>query len=284
MAFFRALEDARPREHRLFADPFARSFLDGSLAAVARAARFPFVAAAVTAFVDRRWPGARTSAVARTRFIDEALRSALRDGTEQVVLLGAGFDARAYRLDGIERCRVFEVDHPATLAKKREVVARSGVRSGHVTFVPTDFHDRGIEEVMAAATFDRAKQTFVLWEGVTNYLDEGAVDATLRWCASVAPSSVVLFTYVHAAVLRDPRAFHGTEVLFATLSAAGEKWTFGLDPADAPRFVAARGLLLERDLGAAEYRALCYGAAAGRMRGYEFYHIAVCRVAPVARG
>ena len=282
MAFFRALEDARPPERRLFADPFARSFLPAGLARVVRAARFPIVADAVTRFVDRRWPGARTSAVARTRFIDEALGAELRN-VKQVVLLGAGFDARAYRLDGMKGCRVFEVDHPATLAKKRASVARSGAQSGHVTFVPTDFNERAIADVMADAGFDRTAPTFVVWEGVTNYLDEAGVDATLGWCGTAAPGSMVLFTYVHAGVIRNPRDFHGTENLFATLAAAGESWTFGIDPGEIGQFVAARGLALERDLGAAEYRALVYGAEAAKMRGYEFYRIAACRVVPSRR-
>ena len=70
-------------------------------------------------FIDRRWPGARTSGVARTRLIDDAVAAALRDGIDQVLILGAGFDCRAYRLPGIERARVFEIDHPSTSAKDR---------------------------------------------------------------------------------------------------------------------------------------------------------------------
>jgi methyltransferase (TIGR00027 family) len=281
MAFFRALENARLPARLHFSDPFARSFLRPGLARVIGAARLPIVNAAVARFVDQRWPGARTSAVARTRFIDDALCAALREA-KQIVLLGAGFDARAYRLPGIERCRVFEVDHPSTSAKKREAIARAGAKLGHVTFVPTDFNKRRIADVMADAGFDLAAPTFVVWEGVTNYLDEAGVDTTLRWCATLRPGSTVLFTYVHAGVLRNPRDFHGTEKLFATLAAAGESWTFGLDPEAVDRFVAARGLRLQRNLGAAEYRALVYGADAAKMRGYEFYRIAVCSVTGTA--
>jgi hypothetical protein len=87
-----------------------------------------------------------------------------------------------------------------------------------------------------------------------------------------------LFTYVHRAVLEDPQSFVGTEKLFATLKAAREEWTFGIEPSVLPEFLAQRGLSLEQDVGAAEYRYLYWKEAAWRMRGYEFYRIAVARV------
>jgi methyltransferase (TIGR00027 family) len=280
MALFRALEDARPHGRRLFADPFATAFLDPLLTLVVSAARLPLLRAGLPWFIDARWPGARTSAVARTRFIDDALGRGLGSGIEQVVLLGAGFDARAYRLAGIEKCRVFEVDHPDTLARKRAAIERTLTQvPKHVTYVPTDFNERRIDDVMADAGFDPALRTFVIWEGVTNYLTEDAVDATLRWSARAAPGSHVLFTYVDRRVLDDPRSFHGTKKLFATLSDAGEKWTFGLDPGELAQFVAARGLVLEQNVGAAEYRAMYFGRSARKMVGYEFYRIALCRMA-----
>jgi O-methyltransferase involved in polyketide biosynthesis len=62
------------------------------------------------------------------------------------------------------------------------------------------------------------------------------------------------------------------------LATAGERWTFGLDPGEVPAFLAARGLALEQDVGATEYRRRCFGPAAARMAGYEFYRIVVARV------
>jgi methyltransferase (TIGR00027 family) len=281
MALFRALEDARPHGRRLFADPLAAAFLDLRLKLVARAGRLPLVRSGIARIIDARWPGARTSAVARTRFIDDALVRGLGSGIEQVVLLGAGFDARAHRLPGIAKCRVFEVDHPDTLARKHAVVARRlGRMQPHVTYVPVDFNKQRIGEAMAAGGFDPALRTYVVWEGVTNYLTPEAVDVTLRWCARTVSGSHVLFTYVHRRVLDDPASFRGTAKLFATLAAAGESWTFGIDPSRLAGFVSARGLVLEQDVGADTYRAVYFGRAAQRMWGYEFYRIAVCAPTP----
>jgi O-methyltransferase involved in polyketide biosynthesis len=130
---------------------------------------------------------------------------------------------------------------------------------------------------MAAAGWRETACTFVLWEGVTNYLTESAVEATLRWCARTAPGSLLLFTYVHRDVLTRPGAFVGTQRLFASLDKVGERFTFGIEPGELPE-------LLERDLGAADYRALYFGEAARRMRGHEFYRVALARVAGGAAG
>lgn len=108
------------------------------------------------------------------------------------------------------------------------------------------------------------------------------MDATLRWCARAATGSRLLFTYVHRDVLTRPETFVGTERLFASLARAGERLTFGIDPDALPGFLAARGLSLERDVGAAEYRARYFGDAARRMRGHEFYRVALARVGRAA--
>jgi methyltransferase (TIGR00027 family) len=279
MAFFRALEAARPASHRLFHDPLARAFLPGGLRLAAELARAAPLGALLRAYIDRRWPGARTSAVARTRFLDDAAELAIRSGAEQAVVLGAGFDARAYRLAALDRVSVFEVDHPATSTAKRTAVAAAlGVLPRHVRFVPIDFNAEPLGTAMASAGFDPGRRTLVIWEGVTNYLTEAAVDETLRWCAGLAAGSRVLFTYVHRQVLDAPQTFAGTARLFAALHAADERWTFGLEPAEVPGFLARRGLSLDEDVGAAAYRARYFGQAAAGMCGYEFYRIASAHV------
>ena len=279
MALFRALESTLAADLRLFEDRFATAFLAPRFRAVVGLSRIPLIGALVRAYIDRRWPGARTSAVARTRFIDDAVETALRAGIQQVVILGAGFDARAYRLAALTRVAVFEVDHPSTSAAKRKVLATAlSLAPDHVQFIPVDFNSESWQSAVTSAGYDPCRRTLFIWEGVTNYLTEDAVDGTLRWCASSAAGSRVLFTYVHRRVLDTPQAFEGTEKLFATLRAAGERWTFGLDPSELSRFLAQRGLVLQEDVGASDYRARYFGQAATRMPGYEFYRIAVARV------
>jgi methyltransferase (TIGR00027 family) len=174
---------------------------------------------------------------------------------------------------------VFEVDHPDTQATKRKALERElYVLPKHVRFVASDFNQRDLGSVMAAAGYRESARTFILWEGVTNYLTEAAVDTTLRWCSRAAPGSLLLFTYVHRDVLTRPSAFVGTERLFASLEKVGEKLTFGIEPRQLPEFLAQRDLSLESDVGAAEYRERYFHEAARKMRGHEFYRVALARV------
>src|SRR5271169_5826743 len=124
MALFRALESFRPSDTRLFEDRAAIEFLRPSLRLVVHLSRTPLIGGWVPWLIDQRWPGARSSGIARTRLIDDALAKALQDGMQQIVILGAGFDCRAYRIPNIQRARVYEVDHPGTLTAKREHLRR----------------------------------------------------------------------------------------------------------------------------------------------------------------
>ena len=231
MALFRALEDARPADERLFIDPYARAFVGPRLRWLVTLSALPGVVDLVCRVIDRRWPGARTSAVARTRLIDERVGAAISEGVQQIVLLGGGFDSRPYRLPGCLRLTLFEVDHPSTQAKKRHVVRDVvGDVSSRVRFVPTDFNQDAVETTMAAAGYDPSRPTLFAMGGrdqLPHRQRRGPHAALVR--PGGAPSQIV-FTYVDRAVLDDPAVFFGTARLFATLEASGERWTFGLDP------------------------------------------------------
>jgi methyltransferase (TIGR00027 family) len=285
MALFRALETARPPQRRLFTDRLAHSFLRPSLRTAALAAGLPVAHAAICRYIDRRWPGARTSAVARTRFIDDAVTQAVSDEIAQVVILGAGFDSRAYRLAGIGDALVFEVDHPNTSRQKRSrVEAMLGRVPPHVRFVPIDFNREDISAVMRATALDLGQKILFLWEGVTNYLDEAAVDAMLRYMATARVGSRVIFTYIDRNVLCPDSAYRNAHSARDLVRDVGEPWRFGFDPAGLDTYLHMRNLQLELDLGAHEYRSRYWPAAEKAMIGYEFYRIAIARVTSDAEG
>ncbi len=278
-ALFRALESALPEGRRLFDDSLAQIFLTGPYRLGVPLAFIPGFRELIPWYIDYRWPGVRTSVVARTCLIDDMIENSLNEPVEQFVILGAGFDTRAYRLPQLRDVNVFEVDHPDTQAAKHEALrCRFTDLPNHVRFVPTNFKDRDLGTVMGDAGYRESARTFVLWEGVTNYLTEDAVDATLRWVSRASPDTRLLFTYVHSDIITRPSAFVGWENLFAALERSGERFTFGIDPDHLSEFLALRGLTLESDIGAAEYRERYYKAAASKMRGHEFYRVALARV------
>lgn len=275
-ALFRALDRCGPCTPQLVDDPFARHFLSPALAAVATASRVPRVGSGVTAFIDRRWPGVRTALMARTRLIDGLVNEAARAGADQLVILGAGFDSRPYRLNALADTAIFEVDHPSTQARKRGALARTlGAIPPNVRFVATDFDLDDLGQAMAGAGYRANASTAFLWEGVSGYLTAAAVDKTLSWCATAATSGAVIFTYLHEDVLSHPEHYVGTNRLRSTLRNAHEPLTFGLRPETVPGYLEARGLRLESDVGAEEYRRRYYGDLSATMHGHEFYRVAL---------
>jgi methyltransferase (TIGR00027 family) len=279
-ALFRTLEASFPPGVRLFDDPLAPALLTWPLSVLRPLVGLPGGGRMVCKIIDGRWPGVRTSVAARTRLIDDTLGAMTQRQLGQLVILGAGFDTRPYRLERLRSVSVFEVDHPDTQAAKRAALRRvRPTLPGNVTFVPSDLNVGALAQTMTQAGYRPDQPTVFLWEGVTNYLTEPTVDSTLRWCArTAAVGSVVLFTYVHSDVLENPDAFVGARRLHATLDKVGEQLTFGMDPNDMQVYLADRGLELEWDCGAADYRARYFGERAAAMVGHEFYRVALARV------
>jgi methyltransferase (TIGR00027 family) len=268
MALIRALETAKEADRRLFSDPFARRFLPPLQRALTLPACFPPWRRMIEAIFDRKAPGARTSGAARTRLIDDWTRQALRDGIEQVVIMGAGFDCRALRLQELHSASVLELDRGEMLALKSRLLADTHARN--IVRVPTDFLTEKPDECLLKAGYAPRGKTLFIWEGVTNYLDQAAVDATFETFARSAAGSRVIFTYVHVDALSGQFPAPGLAKLLARLRRIGEAWTFGFHPDAVSDYLARRGFRLSADLGAAEYRA-CYWPPVERPEGYEFY-------------
>jgi methyltransferase (TIGR00027 family) len=257
VALWRARESSRSATTRLFEDTLAPAFLGWRFRSALHLSRLPVVGAAVPwSLIDGHWPGSRGTVAVRTRYIDDVLGEALGSGAEQVVILGAGFDSRAYRIPGIERTRVFEVDHPLTQAEKKDVVARRlGTLPPHVTLVPIDFGTHTLDTVMPGSGYRTQAKTFFICEGVTHYLSARSVDAVFRYVSrSAAAGSRMVFTYIHRAILDGAATYTGADRTLATVRRGGEPYTFGFDPAELPRYLAARDLILIEDIGTTTYR------------------------------
>jgi len=191
IAVVRAEEGQRPRDERLFDDPYAHLF----------AAAGEHAAECTKRFLDL--PMFREGVRIRTRFIDDAVREGLEGGLDQVVLLGAGFDARGLRLREIEkrRVRVYEVDTAEQLARKRRVLSAGGIQvPANIRYVPFDFDTADYEAALAAALegegFRRGAGALFVWEGVIGYVRSDEIDRNLRFMAGEGgPRSRLVFTY-----------------------------------------------------------------------------------------
>lgn len=237
IAAARALESEKPDGERLIYDPYARQFVSPWM--------FRFMKFFVKiGYAERRGPGVIGFLIGRERYIDDFLGACLQDGLGQLVILGAGYDARAYRFkEELEGVKVFEVDHPATqkdkLARLEEILGRA---PEHVTFVAVDFTTQALAEQLQAAGYDPGLKTLFIWQGVTMYLSAEAVEETLRSvCRSAAPGSAIIFDYIDPRVL-EGREKHGeVQNIRRYRFLSGEGFNFGIEPGQAEAYLKGLG-------------------------------------------
>jgi len=256
VAATRALGALLPDDAQLMDDPFGARVAGGAVARlVALSRRLPSLRPLLRVAAAPMLPMIAYMQV-RTRLIDDVVRTFAGFGGSQIVLLGAGFDARAARLaDVLDGARVFEVDHPATQALKR---ARFG--DLRVTFVPWNFERDAMATLgarLASLGHDATRPTLTIWEGVTMYLTEPAIADTVAavrgWSA---PGSQLCFSYVERRQIERPKLT--TRLVKTAVSVWGEPWRFGWNPRELGRWLADHRyrLVSDNDVDSAGQRLL----------------------------
>jgi methyltransferase (TIGR00027 family) len=173
----------------------------------------------------------RLFTAARSRIAEDALSNAAARGVRQLVVLGAGLDTFALRNPHADRIRIFEVDHPATQAWKRERIEDAEIASPPwLTFVPVDFERDDLQQKLSSAGFDRTSAAFFTWLGVVPYLTRDAIDKTLGYIASI-PDSEVVFDYIEPPENFTEEVKALAAARMAQLEKINERFVSGLDPA-----------------------------------------------------
>jgi methyltransferase (TIGR00027 family) len=173
---------------------------------------------------DPSGPRLRWFIAARSRIAEDALNVAVEKGACQLVVLGAGLDTLAYRTDLAGRLRIFEIDHPATQAWKRDKLAAAAIAvPDTLVFVPVDFERQTLAHALGAAGFDRGTRTFFSWLGVVPYLTERAVLSTLALIAALPGGGEVVFDYVNPAASIAPAGRMAHQALAERVAALGER-------------------------------------------------------------
>jgi methyltransferase (TIGR00027 family) len=169
-------------------------------------------------------PRLRWFIAARSRIAEDALNVAVEKGACQLVVLGAGLDTLAYRTDLAGRLRIFEIDHPATQAWKRDKLAAAAIAvPDTLVFVPVDFERQTLAVALGAAGFDRGTRTFFSWLGVVPYLTEQAVFSTLALIAGLPGGGEVVFDYVNPAASIAPAGRMAHQTLAERVAGLGER-------------------------------------------------------------
>jgi methyltransferase (TIGR00027 family) len=249
----RLIEQYQPEKTRLFDDPIVRDLMSPLIRVLMQ---FKSMRNFMIKQTDAFTPGIYGAQICRTRFIDEAVQTALAQGITQVVILGAGFDTRSYRLAGMERVNVFEVDLPSVQEdKKRQLQKHFSRLPKHVTFLPIDFATQSLESGFTGTAFDPSRPTVFVWEGVTQYLAEEAVRQTLTFVGASAPGSMIVFTYVLKSIIERRSDIAGADKLVDFVAKNNAPWLFGLEPASVASFLQPFHLQVIADVGNADYQA-----------------------------
>jgi len=250
----RALDQYKPASRRIIDDPHARAFLiKPYFKALSRSRLLANLASRAIHF----WaPGAQEFMTIRARLGDDIAAEMAADGLEQIVLLGAGFDTMSLRIkEALRNVAIFEVDHPATQAVKREVVGRLGA-PGNLRFVAVDFEQDDFVEKLREAGFVTDRQSLIVWMGVTYYLTAQAMTRALCQIHTLGGAGMrFIFDYMLKEVIDG--ATRNRDALNKARMAArlGEPWLFGLNPAMVGDYLAAFNFKLLKDYDAEELHA-----------------------------
>jgi methyltransferase (TIGR00027 family) len=234
----RASETTRAEDERIIDDPYARRFLRPA----GRAALTAWTAArTASGFIDRT--GAAFVAC-RHRFIDDHLLAALEAGAEQVVLLGAGYDARAYRFsEQLAGRPVFEVDLAATSRRKAGIIEknRKHFPDANVHRVEIDFEAQSLSDTLVAAGFRNGARTFVVWEGVIPYLTRAAIKSTVGELHALCGDGSMLALDSWFVVDEPGPMGSARRAAPGAIALIGEPVTFAMHPEDMPDFLRRLG-------------------------------------------
>ena len=225
----RLIESLAKPNKRVIYDPYAKYFVLG-------ASLIKLLGHKISVWLgDKIVPGMHEHLICRTRFIDDLIEESTSAGIEQYVILGAGYDSRAYRLKLPPKLKIFEVDQPEVQGIKRLKLPKSISNRKNIIYVSIDFNNQSLKEQLLDAGFDKSKSTIYTLEGVSQYIPKEALSSTLKELATlnVNSNSKIFISYVNKLLIEDSKAcfgigYHKPEnaIKFITNGAArvGEPW------------------------------------------------------------
>lgn len=259
-------------------------FFAGSLAGLLElvapelAAQHPAREAALAAVMQRY---SAPITLSRSRYTEDCLEQAIRQGMDQYVILGAGLDTFAFRRSDLApRLQVFEVDHPATQERKRQRVAAAGWDlPAHLRLAAVNFGCEDLVAALLAAGFNLRKPAFFSWLGVSYYLSRRAAETTLREIAGLAaPGSRLVLDYLDADALIPGKAARAVQVMQSIVRQTGEPMKTGFAPAALGGTLGGLGFQLEENLSPADIEARYFQGRADSYHAVEQVHFACARM------
>ncbi|MHC1754407.1 MAG: class I SAM-dependent methyltransferase [Methanosarcina sp.] len=275
IALHRLRELVRPESERICYDPYAIYFINPEILEFIR--NNPDKARAETERYDRFLPGAVNSIVARVRYFDDFVKKSIDEGLEQLIILGAGYDTRAYRIEGLKKLKVFELDHQDTQSVKTGKIRKIfNSLPDHVVYVPIDLAIEDFGQKLQDAGYDQSKKALFLMEGLLYYLPPKFVDEILFFISmKSSKGSYILFDYFPESVIDGSCELEVGRNLHNHLVEMGEPLQFGIKEGTIEDFLVERGFSRIQNVTAEEYKKM-YFRGANKDRGvcslYSFAH------------
>jgi methyltransferase (TIGR00027 family) len=278
----RALESLRPSAERVIHDPWAIRFLGPKNRFLVELTRLSSFRRLVTRYYDAKFPGVMGEFILRTHCVNQALSRALRDrAVSQVVIFGAGFDARALCLPDAATATFFEIDHPATQARKRAVLGDAALRAGHVRYVALDLESESVTRILEHG-YDPSQRSFFILEGLLYYLPEQAARSLLSFIAgNSARGSQVAFNYLDTSYLPGGERASQTGRILDHVLEIGEPFQFSLKPERLREFLAEVGLTLLEEMCVTEQAPRASPSAAQNYVLMDMFRTVLTEVAAV---
>ena len=201
----RLIETIAKPDERIITDPYADRFVLG-------ASVIKIIGHKLNVWLAKKLvPGLHEHIISRTRFIDDLIKRSAASKFEQYVILGAGYDCRAHRLELPSSLRVFEVDQSEVQARKRSKLPEEPPNSENITYVAVDFTDQSLSEQLLDAGFDQSKSTVFTLEGVTQYITKEAFSSSVKELAALTQKSdsIVFVSYANELLNKNPAACSG---------------------------------------------------------------------------
>lgn len=254
IAMYRAAEAMRPEDQRICDDPLAIHFLSPEMLDRFKNPLRRFITRWV---MNHFYPGVNGAVVARVRFMDDHLNAWLKKGLEQLVILGAGYDTRAYRLRPPDNgLRVFEVDQKATQqAKISKLKSFLTDLPGHVTYVSMDIEKENLKDKLLAAGYNADKKTLFIMEGLVMYLTKAVFGDLLTFIASCSGKrSSVVFDYLPESMVDGTIRYREGRSMYRHVVKKGEPFRFGMAAVQMDQLLSEKGFIHITNRPAADYK------------------------------
>jgi len=275
----RLIETIAGPDKRVINDPYADNFMMG-------AGLMKLMGHKLNVWLAKKLaPGFHEHIISRTRFIDDLIEKSATEGVEQYVILGAGYDSRAHRLELPSSLKIFEVDQPEVQDRKRSKIPKELPNSENVTYVTVDFAHQSLTERLLNAGFDRTKSTVFTLEGVTQYISKEAFNSTMKEMSRLCQktSSIFALSFVNELLNKNPEDCFGRGYLNPekkanlikklSAKAAGEPWISFYSTEEIEGLLSENGYSIKENVTLEDLNSLYFGPVGRTLSENEIFKL-----------